>query len=180
MPRLKGRRTTAAPASDAASAVASVEPSSTTSTSTSGRCSRRSRTTRPTVAASLYDGTTARQEGPWFITDTDAVGGGKLRRTAPYARRRRAPRVAAGCCFSEGDPPASALDRPAARRAARGRRVDRRHARLPGPRRGAPPGLRPARGRRALDPVAAQRGRAGDRAPPLDRGRSGGAVVGAR
>ena len=59
MPRLNGSRTTRAPAAAATAAVSSVDPSSITSTSQPGasRCS--APTTLPTVAASLYAGTTA-------------------------------------------------------------------------------------------------------------------------
>src|SRR5215211_8740334 len=59
MPRLKGSRTTWAPAFAATAAVRSVEPSSTTTTSSAGSKARISRTTPPIASSSFRAGTIA-------------------------------------------------------------------------------------------------------------------------
>src|SRR6476620_399664 len=75
MPRLKGRRSTCAPASAAIPAVRSVEPSSTTTMSKPGSKAWISSMTRPTVSSSFSAGTIAmRRSSP--IRMSTAVRGG--------------------------------------------------------------------------------------------------------
>src|SRR4051794_25042347 len=90
MPRLKGSRTTVAPAASACCAVSSVEPSSTTRTSKSGAWWRIDSTTAVTVADSLYAGTTARDErvvlmGEKALAGKTRAGPPKLRSPAAAA-----------------------------------------------------------------------------------------------
>src|SRR5947209_2422043 len=90
MPRLKGRRRTRAPLARATWAVVSVDPSSMTRTSKFGACSWIPRTTSPTVADSLYAGTTARYDGePLMPGDAD----GRAVRAPEDSLRRLLPRA---------------------------------------------------------------------------------------
>src|SRR4029079_2236744 len=88
MPRLKGRRTTTAPAATAAFVVSSLDPSSTTTTSIPGSKSWISETTAPIAASSSNAGTTATIRGLTRAPGRRPLGGWRLTEDVSHVHRR--------------------------------------------------------------------------------------------
>src|SRR5690348_17275022 len=86
-PRLRGKRTTVAPAAVATTEVASADPSSTTTTSSTGARARRASTVAPTESSRLNAGTMATV----VIRPVDSAGCGSRDRHRWAGKKARRP-----------------------------------------------------------------------------------------